>query len=90
VRWLTGEPTIEDVLSDPIVRALMKRDDVDPDVLRRLLEVTAGRLKDRRVRPATPQGVSLPASSASRTDSLAKCFTPAQLSRIVNHGPLKC
>jgi hypothetical protein len=69
VRWLTGEPTIEDVLSDPIVRALMKRDDVNPTVLRRLLEVTAGRLKDRSARMATPHwvvtgGPSLAASSA--------------------------
>ena len=45
MRWLTGEPTIEDVLSDPVVNALMKRDDVDPAVLRRLLEDIARALE---------------------------------------------
>ena len=36
--WLQGEPTLEDVLSDPTVHALMKRDDVDPDDFRTFLE----------------------------------------------------
>jgi hypothetical protein len=36
--WLQGEPTLEDVLSDPTVHVLMERDDVDPDGLRTLLE----------------------------------------------------
>jgi len=36
--WLQGEPTLEDVLSDPTVHVLMERDDVDPDDLRTLLE----------------------------------------------------
>ena len=35
--WLQGEPTLEDVLSDPTVHALMKRDDVDPDNFRMFL-----------------------------------------------------
>jgi len=36
--WLQGEPTLEDLLSDPTVRVLMERDDMDPDDLRMLLE----------------------------------------------------
>jgi hypothetical protein len=32
-----GEPTLEDLLCDPMVLALMKRDGVDPDMLRRLV-----------------------------------------------------
>lgn len=32
------EPTLEDVLSDPVVRALMARDQVDADEVRALLE----------------------------------------------------
>jgi hypothetical protein len=27
--WLQGEPTLKDVLSDPVVQALMARDKVD-------------------------------------------------------------
>ncbi len=33
----TGEPILEEVLSDPIVRAVMERDRVDPEELRLLL-----------------------------------------------------
>lgn len=36
--WFAGEPTVEDTLSDPIIRAVMKCDDVEIDVLRRLIE----------------------------------------------------
>jgi hypothetical protein len=44
--WLRGEPTLEDVLSDPIVLALMRRDHEDPDALRMFLEnmKSAGRI----------------------------------------------
>jgi hypothetical protein len=36
--WLHGEPTLEDVLADPIITALMERDHVSPDDLVLLLE----------------------------------------------------
>jgi hypothetical protein len=39
MRW-AGEPKLEEVLSDPIVRAVMERDRVDQDGLRRLLRNT--------------------------------------------------
>jgi hypothetical protein len=36
--WLQGEPTLEDVLSDPTITALMERDEVDPEALALFLE----------------------------------------------------
>jgi hypothetical protein len=36
--WLHGEPSLDDVLADPIVHALMQRDGVDPHDLRALIE----------------------------------------------------
>jgi hypothetical protein len=35
--WLQGEPSLKDVLADPVVHAVMRRDKVDPDRLRALL-----------------------------------------------------
>jgi hypothetical protein len=36
--WLHGEPSLDDVLADPIVHALMQRDGVDPHDLKALIE----------------------------------------------------
>ncbi len=36
--WLNGEPTLEDLLADPTITALMERDEVDPDALALFLE----------------------------------------------------
>jgi hypothetical protein len=36
--WLYGEPTLEDMLADPTINALMERDEVDPDALALFLE----------------------------------------------------
>jgi hypothetical protein len=49
--WLSGEPTLEEALSDPVVRAVMRRDGVDPDALRRLLERAQARIADDREAP---------------------------------------
>jgi hypothetical protein len=35
--WLQGEPSLKDVLADPVVHAMMRRDNVDPERLRELL-----------------------------------------------------
>jgi hypothetical protein len=51
--WLQGEPTLEDVLSDPTVQALMKRDHVDPDDLRMFFRNMKSALEGQGV-PATP------------------------------------
>ena len=37
MQW-AGEPTLEEVLSEPIIRAMMVRDRVDQEGLRRLLQ----------------------------------------------------
>jgi len=42
--WFAGEPTLDETLSDPVVQAVMKRDDVDLDELRKFLEQVGGRL----------------------------------------------
>jgi hypothetical protein len=42
--WFAGEPTLEDTLADPIVRAVMKRDEIEIDKLRRFLMDIGGRL----------------------------------------------
>jgi hypothetical protein len=44
--WLSGEPRLRDVLSDPVVHALMERDDVDPDDFQMFLEDVGKALKD--------------------------------------------
>jgi hypothetical protein len=51
---LQGEPTLEDVFSDPTVHVLMERDDVDPDDLRMFLEDVRSALEEQGV-PATRQ-----------------------------------
>jgi hypothetical protein len=37
--WLYGEPTLEDMLSDPTIHAVMDRDGVDDESLRALLNI---------------------------------------------------
>ena len=43
--WQSGEPTLEEMLSDPTVIIMMKRDSVDPDDLRALVREMSRRLK---------------------------------------------
>ena len=48
--WLTplcGEPTLEELLSEPIIKALMDADGVDPDELRGILGWTSVQLRSR-------------------------------------------
>jgi hypothetical protein len=42
-----AEPSIDDLLSDPLVRAFMAADSVDPEELRALLRSIAERLQAR-------------------------------------------
>ena len=44
-RWLKGEPSLKDVLADPVIRLMMRRDRVDPDQLHAFLR----HLSDARV-----------------------------------------
>lgn len=45
MEWFAGEPTLEDTLADPIVRAVMKRDDIEIETLRRFLQDVGCRLQ---------------------------------------------
>ena len=46
-RWLSGEPNLDDMLKDPIVRLLMKRDGLSEDMVRRVFRDAAERLRAR-------------------------------------------
>ena len=46
-RWLYGEPSLDEMLTDPIVRALMKYDGLNEDAVRGAFLAAAQRLKDR-------------------------------------------
>lgn len=46
-RWLSGEPTLDDMLADPIVRILMAYDGLSEDSVRRVFEDAAKRLRAR-------------------------------------------
>ena len=43
--WLLGEPTIDEMLLDPTVIAMMSRDGVEPDDVRLLIRDVRRRLK---------------------------------------------
>ncbi len=46
VSWRRREPTITEILSDSLVKAVMEADGVDPDVLEAQLRNMARRLSD--------------------------------------------
>jgi hypothetical protein len=52
--WLSGEPTLDEMLCDTTVITIMKRDEVAPDDLRVLLQEMSRRLKRHSVFPAPP------------------------------------
>jgi hypothetical protein len=43
-RWLKGEPTLREVLDDPVIQLIMRRDRVDPDRLHMFLRDVSTRL----------------------------------------------
>jgi hypothetical protein len=45
MRWLSGEPTIDEMLVDPTVITMMKRDGVRPDDVRSLIRDVSRHLK---------------------------------------------
>ena len=51
-----GEPTLEEMLSDPIVRAVIEADGIDPQELAATLRQT-GRMLARRTRREGPQSM---------------------------------
>jgi hypothetical protein len=50
VTWHQCEPTLEDILSDPITKQLMKVDGVDPHQLSAMLKETARMWADAHAR----------------------------------------
>ncbi len=46
-RWLCGEPTLDEMLADPIVRMVMARDGVSDETVRGVFEEAAKRLRAR-------------------------------------------
>jgi hypothetical protein len=54
--WLHGEPTIDEMLSDPVVVAVMKRYGVIPEELRGLLTRRARTYKRRATRKRSRDG----------------------------------
>lgn len=44
-RWICGEPSLDEMLADPIVRILMERDGVSERSVRGVFEDAAKRLK---------------------------------------------
>ena len=49
-RWTdpNREPALDEILSDPVIRAVMRRDGLDPCEVRRFMVETARRLDDDR------------------------------------------
>ena len=46
-RWLYGEPSLDEILSDPIVRMLMEYDGLSEDSVRGAFRAAAERLRNR-------------------------------------------
>jgi hypothetical protein len=72
--WLSGEPTLDEMLCDTTVITMMKRDGVAPDDLRVLLLEMSRRLKRHRVSPASPQLLPRVPAHHGRARTPA-CFT---------------
>lgn len=47
--WLHGEPRLDEVLTDPIILAILFRDGIDPERLRRSLVEQARRVRGASV-----------------------------------------
>jgi hypothetical protein len=58
--WHNWEPTLEEILSDPIVEAVMQADDVDPNELDAMLGDIASRLRAADGNTCVPAGTAEP------------------------------
>jgi hypothetical protein len=63
--WRNWEPTLKEILSDPIVEALMQADDVDADELDTMLGEIAGRLRAAGGDGRVPTGIATPCCEQS-------------------------
>lgn len=46
--WLEGEPTIDDVMADPIVHVLMRSDGVGPEDVWETVRIVSNHLREQR------------------------------------------
>ena len=51
--WLRGEPMLEELLRDPVLRILMRSDGIDPEDFRAFLRELRGAARARRQRDTT-------------------------------------
>jgi hypothetical protein len=65
MRWLKGEPKLRDVLADPVIQLMMRRDQVDPEHLHAFLLRVGGRLGG--VNEESPARLALAGQSPTRT-----------------------
>jgi hypothetical protein len=65
MRWLKGEPKLRDVLADPVIQLMMRRDQVDPEHLHAFLLRVSGRLGG--VTEESPARLVLAGQSPTRT-----------------------
>lgn len=49
--WLEGEPTIDDVMADPIVHVLMRSDGVGPEEVWETVRIVSNHLREQRRQP---------------------------------------
>jgi hypothetical protein len=63
--WLSGEPSLDAMLSDTTVITMMKRDALAPDDLRALLQEMSRRLMRHRVSPAPHAPTNAPSGHPS-------------------------
>jgi hypothetical protein len=45
--WFQGEPTLQDVMSDPIVLLLMRQDGLTPETVWAIIRETSARLREQ-------------------------------------------
>ena len=50
-RWLSGEPTLGEMLADPVIQLVMRRDRVDADNLQAFLRSVIMRLPHAETQP---------------------------------------
>jgi hypothetical protein len=72
--WYQREPTISEILSDSMVKAMMHADGVDPRLLERELRTIAEIVQLDRLAPRSPPGKRGP---SDKTDQRTPRFIPA-------------
>ena len=89
MEWLQQEPCLDDVLADPIISAVMVRDGVDHDDLRRMLGKIGGLLH-----PTSTKEWEEAEAQSLRQTSLRPCPLPPGVRKLcanlAAHPPSDC